>query len=400
MHLGDDVLTRINLCTTSRDGLSRLQGAIVKDTIERLLFKAMPAAGVCDNRIVCFAIAANTTMLHLYAGVDPSPMGFAPFTAPFLEYKVLRASDSHLRLTSAEEPQTPAQEAAPANAPDPAVHLLPSASAYVGADLTAGVMSSGLAYDQGPSLLVDIGTNGEIIFKQGGQMWGTATAAGPAFEGSRMACGMRAGDGAISHIRISRDLSSDRLQVECDVIGNVKPTGICGSAFVDFLAQARKAGLLGPTGRLERGVAEDLVGPYRDLGTGFTVARGQGNEPIVICESDIASLLQAKAAVAAGILTLLRRVNVAPGAIKTLYLAGGFGMHLDIPNTIACGLLPGFASQQVQLVGNTSLAGAYLSLLDSGILAEIRKVARQIQIVELNLDPEFETTYIDQLQLV
>ena len=398
MHMGDDVLTRINLCTVNHDALARLQGAIVKDTIEQLLIKAMTATGVCDNRIVCFTIAANTTMLHLYAGVDPSPMGFAPFVAPFLDYRVLKASDSHLRLTSLEEDALVRDES-PANAPDPAVHLLPSVSAYVGADLAAGVMSSGLAYDDGPSLLVDVGTNGEIIFRQGHRMWGTATAAGPAFEGSRMPCGMRAGQGAISHIRMSRDLATGRLQVDCDVIGNVKPTGLCGSAFVDFLAQGRKVGLLSSTGRYQRGVADDRFGPYRDMGTGFTVAHGHGNEPIVICESDVASLLQAKAAVAAGILTLLRQVNITPQSIKTLYLAGGFGMHLDIPNTIACGLLPGFTSQQVQLVGNTSLAGAYLSLLDSGILAEIRRVARQIQIVELNLDPEFETTYIDQLQL-
>ncbi len=398
MHMGDDVLTRINLCTTNRDALSRLQGAIVKDTIERLLIKAMTATAVSDNRIVCFTIAANTTMLHLYAGVDPSPMGFAPFVAPFLEYRVLKASDSHLRLTSLDDPAL-VRDDSPANAPDPCVHLLPSAAAYVGADLTAGVMSSGLAYDDGPSLLVDVGTNGEIILRQGHRMWGTATAAGPAFEGSRMACGMRAGQGAISHIRMSRDLATGRLTVECDVIGNVKPTGLCGSAFVDFLAQARKVGLLTATGRYERGIADDRLGPYRDMGTGFTVAHGHGNEPIVICEGDVASLLQAKAAVAAGILTLLRQVNITPRNIKTLYLAGGFGMHLDIPNTIACGLLPGFTSQQVQLVGNTSLAGAYLSLLDSGILAEIRRVAKEIQIVELNLDPEFETTYIDQLQL-
>lgn len=398
MHMGDDVLTRINLCSTGPLSLSRLQDAIVHDTIERLLTKAMAAAGVSDNRIVCFTVAGNTTMLHLYAGVDPSPMGFAPFEAPFLEYKVLRASDSHLRLSNPED-LPPASHDAPTNSPDPAVHLLPSAAAYVGADLTAGILSSGLACDDGPSLLVDVGTNGEIIFRADHRMWATATAAGPAFEGSRMACGMRAGDGAISHIRMSRDIASGRLRVDCDVIGNVKPTGVCGSAYVDFLAQGRRTGLIGPTGRFERAVADDLLGPYRDIGTGFTVARGHGNDPIVVCEADIASLLQAKAAIAAGILTLLRQVNITPQDIKTLYLAGGFGMHLDIPNTIACGLLPGFTSQQVQLVGNTSLAGAYLALLDAGILDQIRKVARDLRIVELNLDPEFERTYIDQLQL-
>jgi uncharacterized 2Fe-2S/4Fe-4S cluster protein (DUF4445 family) len=395
IHLGDDVLTRINLCATGRDMLSRLQAAVGRDTIERLLLKAMTAAGVADDRIACFTIAANTTMLHLLAGVDPTSMGRSPFTAPFLEYKVLPLSDTHARLTS----ETPGEPDDAAASVDPVVHLLPSASAYVGADLTAGVLSSGLAYDDGPSLLVDVGTNGEIIFKQGGRMWGTATAAGPAFEGSRMASGMRAGQGAISHVRITRNLSTGKLVVECDVIGNVRPMGICGSAYVDFLAQARQAGLLTETGRFDAAVGGDLVAPFRDMGTAFTLAHGHGGERIAICEGDIASLLQAKAAVAAGILTLLRQVGVRPSQVKRLYLAGGFGMHLDIPNTIACGLLPGFTSQQVELVGNTSLAGAYLSLLDEGILSEIIRVAKEIRIVELNLDPEFESTYIDQLQL-
>lgn len=397
MHLGDDVLTRINLCCTARDMLERLQAAVARDTIERLLIKAMAAASVADDRIACFSIAANTTMLHLFAGVDPTPMGHAPFTAPFLEYKLLPLSQTHIRLTS--QSSAPVNGNGAAAASDPAVHLLPSASAYVGADLTAGVLSSGLAYDEGPSLLVDVGTNGEIIFKQGERLWGTATAAGPAFEGSRMASGMRAGQGAISHIRLTRDLTTGKLVIDYDVIGDVKPTGICGSAYVDFLAQAHQVGLITSTGRFDAEVGGAALAPFHDMGTGFTVALGHGGERIVICEGDIASLLQAKAAVAAGILTLLRQVGKKPQEVRKLYLAGGFGMHLDIPNTIGCGLLPGFSSQQVELVGNTSLAGAYLSMLDEGILREIVRVARAIEIVELNLDPEFESTYIDQLQL-
>jgi uncharacterized 2Fe-2S/4Fe-4S cluster protein (DUF4445 family) len=398
MHLGDDVLTRINLCATTRDMLSRLQAAVSHDTIERLLLKAMTVAKVEDERIAAFAIAANTTMLHLLAGVDPTPMGHAPFTAPFLEYKVLPLSAVRVRLTSAPHPSAvPARAATSVASADPAVHLLPSVAAYVGADLTAGVLSSGLAYDEGPSLLVDVGTNGEIIFKQGTRMWAAATAAGPAFEGSRMASGMRAGHGAISHIRMTRE--EGELSVDCDVIGNVKPTGICGSAYVDFLAQARQVGLITETGRLVPEVAGERIAPFRDMGTAFTVALGHGGERIAICEGDIAALLQAKAAVAAGILTLLRQVNANPSQVRKLYLAGGFGMHLDIVNTIACGLLPGFRPEQVELVGNTSLAGAYLSLLDEGILCEIIRVAKTIEIVELNLDPEFEGTYIDQLRL-
>lgn len=394
MHLGDDVLTRINLCSTDRTMLARLQWSIARDTIERLLLHALKEAHLSDERIACLVIAANTTMLHLFAGVDPTPMGFAPFTAPFLQHKLLHVSEAQLKLSS----RANGSNGASTVAADPSIHLLPSAAAYVGADITAGVVSSGLAYDDGPALLVDIGTNGEIVLKHDDKMWGTATAAGPAFEGSRMACGMRAGQGAISHVRIKRD-ETGAIKVDVDVIGGVRPTGICGSAYVDFLAQAREVGLLSAAGRLEHGIADDRIAPFRTYGTSFRVATGHGQEPIVICEADIASLLQAKAAIAAGILTLLRKIGIAPAEIKRLYLAGGFGMHLDIPNTIRSGLLPGFRPDQVELVGNTSLAGAYLSLLDVGILGEIKRVARAIDIVELNLDPEFESCYIDQLSL-
>ena len=208
---------------------------------------------------------------------------------------------------------------------------------------------------------------------------------------------MRAGQGAVSHIKLT--MTPAGLQVDCEVIGKVTPTGICGSAYIDFIAQARKVGLLSAAGRLESQIAGGRIAPFRTYGTTFRVATGHGQEPIVISEADIASLLQAKAAIAAGILTLLRRRGIEAAQVKMLYLAGGFGMHLDIPNTIACGMLPGFSPAQVQLVGNTSLAGAYLSLLDVSVLGEIERVAKSIDIVELNLDPEFEDCYIDQLLL-
>ncbi len=382
MNMGDDVLTRINLCYTDKAMIHRLQHAIVADTLQRLLPKALRAAQAHEDQITCITVAGNTIMLHLLAGVDPSPMGIAPFTPPFLEHRVTNASSIHLQLNGSASL-------------DPTVHLLPSGAAYVGADLTAGIFATGLAYDDGPSLLVDVGTNGEIILKHGKTLLGCATAAGPAFEGSRLASGMRAGHGAVSRIRIHKN----PFTIETEVIGQTKPSGICGSAYVDFLAQARSAGLIGPTGRFDDQLAQDRMTTTKNGSRGFRIASGHGHAPILITESDVASLLQAKAAIAAGILTLLNKVGITPAEIKTLYLAGGFGMHIDVNNAIGCGLLPGFRREQVQVVGNTSLAGAYLSLLDSGVMNELKRIAQSLQAVELNLDPDFESRYIDQLQL-
>jgi uncharacterized 2Fe-2S/4Fe-4S cluster protein (DUF4445 family) len=381
MHLGDDVLTRINLCLTDPKMVAKLQRAVVEQTLVPLLNEALENATLSRADVKCLTFAANTTMLHLLAGVDPSPMGIAPFPPAFLEHRVLQARDIFPESI----------------APQTALHLLPGAAAYVGADLCAGVLSSGLIYDDGPSLLVDVGTNGEIIFKHGERLWGCATAAGPAFEGAGLSCGMRAGEGAISHIEIE---CNGGFSIQTTCIGSehgARPAGVCGSAYVDFLAQARAANLLTAAGRFNREHIARQSGHLVESTDGweFVFARG-----VKITEIDIARLLQAKAAIAAGILTLLNKCQTPPSQVKKLYLAGGFGLHLNVANAIACGLLPEFAPEQIEVVGNTSLAGAYLALLDSSALDEMERVRQMMEVVELNLDPDFEDTYIDQLMLM
>lgn len=371
MHLGDDVLTRINLCSTDPAQLRNLQELIVTDTLQPLLAEALAKAGATLAQVRCMTVAGNTTMLHLFAGVDPSPMGLAPFTATFL---------AHRLLTLPGWPFT--------------IHLLPGAAAYVGADLTAGAFATGLVYDEGPSLLVDVGTNGEIILKRGNHLSGCATAAGPAFEGAGMTNGVRATAGAIAHIK----MQAQPFAIAVDQIGHGLPIGLCGTAYVDFLAAGRASGLLNEHGRFAAAFADQTM-PWKEYGRALRVATGTGKTDIVVTETDIAGLLQAKAAIAAGILTLLERTGLKPAQIKKLYLAGGFGLHLDRANAIACGLLPGFVPEQIEVVGNTSLAGAYLALLDCGALDEIARAGQKMDVVELNLDPGFEDRYIEQLSL-
>ncbi|MEX1017862.1 MAG: ASKHA domain-containing protein [Phycisphaeraceae bacterium] len=384
MHSGDDVLTRINLCMSDPAMLAQLQGEIVTQTVFPLLIELLDQVDAVATSLVCVSMTGNTTMLHLFAGVDPSPMGVMPFTPPFLNYQSLATAALPL------PPHTP---------PDlrPTFHLLPGAAAYVGADLTAGVVATGMRYAPETALLVDVGTNGEIILKRGDEMFGCATAAGPAFEGARLTCGMRAGDGAISHIR----LHENPLAVVFDMIGDApkRAAGLCGSAYVDFLAEGRRVGLLNGAGRFNPEVAGDRLSERDGCGRAFRIAFGQGKEPIVISESDIASLLQAKAAIAAGILTLLRHAGLEIADVQTLHLAGGFGMHMSVPNAIACGLLPGFRAEQVRVVGNTALAGAYVAMLDASLIDELAYVGRTMRIVELNLEPDFESCFIDQLGL-
>ncbi len=384
MHFGDNVLTRINLCQTNPKMVRQLQHAIIRKTIVPLLHDILAQANAITDQLTCATIAGNTTMLHLLAGIDPTPLGTVPFEPAFLDHRILNAADLFLEF-------------------DAPVHLLPGAAAYIGSDLCAGALSSGLIYDTGPSLLVDVGTNGEIILKDNNTMLGCATAAGPAFEGAGLLHGLRAGDGAISHI----NFTNNSLNAQIKIIGDddnpdIKPTGLCGTAYIDFLAQARQINLINSNGRFtpkHLNNADQRTFKRDEHGLAFRVAYGQGNTDIVITESDIALLLQAKAAVGAGIRTLLQCADISPDQLKTLYLAGGFGMYMNVANAIASSLLPGIAPQQVQLVGNTSLGGAYLALIDKSTLAACASLTNSLDVIELNLQPDFETTFIDELSL-
>jgi uncharacterized 2Fe-2S/4Fe-4S cluster protein (DUF4445 family) len=258
-----------------------------------------------------------------------------------------------------------------------------------------------MVFDPWPSLLVDIGTNGEIVLQSGGQLTACAAAAGPAFEGCGLRSGTRAREGAISDLR----LNLHPFVLDLETIGHVplrRAGGLCGSAYVDFLATARRGGLLGATGRFEAAAWENVPvqnrlvdGPQRAL----SLTGGQDDAGLCISEVDVALLLQAKAAIGAGIEMLLKTAGVRAADLGRVYLAGGFGMHLNVAHAIAIGLLPGFREEQVRVVGNTSLAGALLALVDRAILDDMERLRAQVEVIELNLANGFEDCYIEHLIL-
>ncbi len=386
IRFGDNVITRIEAARDPKN-LAALQHAIVTETIQPLLLKACERARRGPERIAGGAIAGNTTMLHLLVGADPTPLGVAPFTPRFITGRQVQASEINL-IANGLAPETPLQ-------------LLPGIAAYIGADITAGVFASGMVFDERPSLLVDIGTNGEIVLQADGKLFGCATAAGPAFEGCGLRCGTRARDGAVSDL----NLRLNPFALETEVIGNVplaRANGLCGSAYVDFLATARSAGLLGVNGRFDLPVWDALPAENRFLHEGrraFRLVARNGADDLRVSEVDVALLLQAKAAIGAGIEVLLATASVRAAELGRVYLAGGFGMHLNVAHAIAIGLLPGFREEQVRVVGNTSLAGALLALVDRTTLAEMESLREQVQVIELNLADGFEDRYIEHLML-
>ena len=285
--------------------------------------------------------------------------------------------------------------------PDLPVHALPSLAAYVGADIAAGIFATGLHYETDPILLVDAGTNGEIVLTHGNRIYACATAAGPAFEGCGLTCGMRATEGAIEEISICRSGDGSPV-IGLKTIGNkplAQTPGICGSAYIDFLAQGRSSGVLLENGRFDPEVIATSPHLFVKAEYGHAMLLCGNDAGPRITEPDVALLLQAKAAIAAGIETLLNHEGLAPANVRTVYLAGGFGMHMDVTHTTACGLLPGFAPKQIEAVGNTSLGGAYLAMLDRSVIDELETTRRRAHIVELNLDPGFEDRFIENLRL-
>lgn len=386
IRFGDNVVTRIE-AGRKLENLAAMQQAIVAETIRPLLLRACQRAGRSLERIVGGAIAGNTTMLHLLVGEDPTPLGVAPFTPRFIKGRRVLAADLKL-VAGGLAPETPIQ-------------LLPGIAAYIGADITAGIFASGMIFDSTPSLLVDIGTNGEIVLQSGGKLTACATAAGPAFEGCGLRCGTRAREGAVSVLR----LTLNPFQLETETIGNVslaRSNGLCGSAYVDFLATGRSGGLLGVAGRFEPAAWKYVPDQNRFVDEGeraLLLTQTNGAGALRISEVDVALLLQAKAAIGAGIEILLETAGIRASDLGRVYLAGGFGMHLNVAHAIAIGLLPGFREEQVRVVGNTALAGTLLALVDRTMLEEMENLRTQVEVIELNLAAGFEDRYIDHLML-
>lgn len=277
-------------------------------------------------------------------------------------------------------------------APAGLVYLPPAISAYVGADITAGILATRLHDEQGTTLLVDVGTNGEMAIVKEGRLWATSTAAGPAFEGMNIACGMRAGKGAIERFHVGAD-----GEVEIGVIGGGKATGICGSGLIDIVAELVAAGVIGPNGRFVPAgkislpkLQERLV--TRDGKPAFHLAEG-----VHLSQQDIRQVQLAKGAIRAGIDLLLRHLGVEAGEVRSVLIAGSFGYHLRTGSLITLGLLPPAFAGKIEFVGNTSKTGAETILLDRECRPAVVRLAAGVEVVELAAAADFDKVFVSSL---
>lgn len=346
---GADVISRIQYTASNENGLSILQKEIL-DVINVELIHLANFADITENEIIKIVIAGNTTMLHLLLGVNPHSLALAPFKAQFLDEQILRGEELHLNCFT-----------------DAEIKILPSFSAFVGADIVAGLASIAPSDIHKNYLFMDIGTNGELALVTDDRIWCCATAAGPAFEGANISCGTGAIEGAISVY--DKDGYS--------VIGNDKPIGICGSGLIDIVAWMYENKIINSEGLLK---TDFIVVPEAESGTGQNIS---------ITQNDIREVQLAKSAIASGIKLLLKQSGLSFNQIDTLFLAGGFGNYINTESAITIGLISSEMRNKIIPLGNTSGTGAVMALKSIKFDDAVNSVLSKSVLVDLAGDEDF-----------
>ena len=368
--------------TLAKASLLNPQGAFGADVISRISAfgegkgEDMRAAVVAaTNRIIAefratgaqideIAVAGNPTMLHLFIGADPSGIGSYPFTPAFVESKYFEGADIGIDA--------------------PRVRLLPSISAYLGSDVSAGILACEMDKTDKTQLFMDLGTNGELVLAHAGKLFAASTAAGPALEGANMSCGIGGVAGAIDRVWF------DGGQLQFTTVEDAPVRGICGSGFIDLFALLLDEGILDETGAFCEECDSPLFPRLQDDCFYLT-------PEVYLSQDDVRQFQLAKAAIAAGVEALLAHCGVSPDKVERVFLAGGLGYYMSPARAARTGLLSPTLLSRTQIVGNTALAGARLCLLKEGNQTALDALCKRIETVELSFSPVFSQAYIENM---
>jgi len=363
---GADVISRISATMMDPAALDRLR-LLAHETLAQLVDEISAEAAVDIREIYEVVVTGNVTMIQLALGIDPEPLSMAPFTIAARRLPEAKATDFGLQV----------HERAPAV-------LFPALGAYVGPDIVAGVLATGLTLDKRLRLFIDVGTNSEIVLGSSERALATAAPAGPAFEAAQIRCGMRAAEGAIEGVRIVED------EVKLTVIGDIEPAGLCGSGLVDAVAELVGAGILDHSGRYVAGSSERL----RKIGeeTVFYLT-----EDVFLSQRDVRELQFAKASIATGWAILCRELGVEPGEISQVLLGGSFGSYLTASSAVRIGLVPKLPLPRIVAAGNVAGEGAKIAALSVTERAAAHAVLDEVRYVELSGRADFNDLFIDQL---
>lgn len=380
---GEDVISRITHIHRDRRLLGRMQGLVVAE-INRLLEEAARSCEVDLDDVLDAVVVANPTMLHILLGVDPEPIGRGPYMSVWTEALDIEAADIGLVL-----------------APGARLFVFPMSSGYIGGDTIAAVLTRERDFFRGTQLLIDVGTNGEVVLAKNGELTATSCATGPVYEGAHIACGVRASPGAIDHVWAIEDGQLGWSSIpHPDRDGDEPPIGICGSGVIACVAALAAAGIVHSDGTFDRehpGVRVDPVSRAAEYVLVAASNSGTGRD-IIVTQQDVRNVQLGKAALRAGVEILLRDQNVKK--LDTIYLAGAFGNHLDPADILSIGMVPPVPQDRIVPIGNAAGDGARMALFSSRFRERARRLARRTSVIELSWRSDFQDTFIDAIALV
>ena len=379
---GADVISRIMYGMQSDENRKTLQTEIVRCCNEMIREFAVKN-GIIPQHIVRVAVVGNTTMGHLFLGVDASSLAMAPFTPGYTGLTIEEAGDLGLEILS-----------------EAKVYLLPNIAGHVGSDIVGVLLASGLKQRDGLTLAIDIGTNGEIVLAKNGRMLTCSTAAGPAFEGAGIYQGMRASRGAVEGVEIESG------EVRIQVIGDCEPVGICGSGLIDAVAGMLDAGMITYKGNLitaaeaaEKSIQPELVQRLRKGANGneFVLVWKPHGEDLVINQKDIREVQLAKGAIYGGTAVLIHCMGEEQGIPDNILIAGAFGNYISKKSALRIGLLPAVEENRIEMIGNAAGVGSSMALLSKQARVEATALALETEHIALALHPDFEKEYLQAM---
>ena len=375
IRYGADVINRI-IEQGRTGGKKKLQDAIVKETLNPIIANLCRTAGISSRSILRLCVAANTTMNHLFVGVDAESVRMEPYIPSFFAWEGMLAGDLKL----------------PANPMAPVI-IAPNIGSYVGGDITAGTLAAGLWDKDEMSLFIDLGTNGEIVFGNRDFMMSCACSAGPAFEGGDISCGMRATDGAIEACVIDKETMEPTLTIVGEA--GQKPVGICGSGIIDIISELFRCSIINARGLFDREgdrVKRDAHGMGRYVLA--TAEESETGREISINEVDIDNFIRAKGAIFSAIDTMLQSVDMTPDCIDKVYVAGGIGSGINMKNSVNIGMLPDVELEKYQYIGNSSLTGSYAMVMSDEANRKCTELGANMTYLELSTYPGYMDSFV------
>ena len=380
---GGDVIMRVKYCV--ENGVDGPTGDIRK-ALNQLAAKCAASAKQKMKNIYLITVVGNTCMHHLFLGISPASLAYAPYTPAAAEPMQLTASEFGFAVN-----------------PSAKLYMLPNIAGFVGADTVGAALAASMDEKKKITLLIDIGTNGEMVLGTEKRLIACSTAAGPAFEGALITCGMRGAEGAIDHVNLKDG------KFAYSVIGGGKPIGICGSGLIDLMSELVRTGLVESAGRLlppdeidtEEGKSlADYIIEYEGQ-RAFLLADGDASgtgEALVFTQKDIREVQLAKGAMAAGIQMMCQRLGIVTDDIKTVMIAGAFGSYMSPASACGIGLIPPELEEEVMAIGNAAGQGAKLCVLSIDEYKRAAAISKKIEYLELAADPAFQDVFVDELE--